>query len=223
MNRLIENKRVHIFDMDGTLVNLEEFNKCSYSSTLEKYFNMKLEDKEYQAYFSGTKTAKGFEFFLESKNIKNYNIEELIMDFRRKKEDILKNSFNMYVKLIPFAAEYLDSLKDQDKKVILATSSIKNFTLIILKNLGIYDYFDLILTAEDVKNGKPDPEIYNLAVLKSEFQKDQAVVYEDSLNGIISAKSANLICVGIHTLGLNDKAVKEADYIISDYSELLKN
>jgi phosphoglycolate phosphatase-like HAD superfamily hydrolase len=60
-----------------------------------------------------------------------------------------------------------------------------------------------------------------LAITKSGFDKNMSIVYEDSKNGILSAKSANVLCVGIYTQGLNDLAVKEADYIINDYSELL--
>ncbi len=215
------NKKLHIFDMDGTLVNLEELNRLSYSSTINRYFNITLSDNDYQNYFSGTKTAKAFDSYLQSKNLKNYIIDELIKDFRKRKEDFLENNFNSYVSLIPNADEYLKHLKSDGKIIVLATSTIKFFTEVILKKLGFLEYFDFVVTAEDVLNGKPNPEIYNFVVSKAGIQKEFSVVYEDSRNGIISAKSAELFCIGIHSQGLNDIAVKTADHIIKDYLELI--
>lgn len=133
----------------------------------------------------------------------------------------MKNDFKHCVSLIQKASDYLRYLKEENKTIVLATSTIRSFTEMILKGLSIIDFFDCIITAEDVENGKPDPEIYNLSVQKSALSKDLSVVYEDSKNGILSAKSANLLCIGIHTKGFNDEAVKYADYIIKDYSYIL--
>jgi beta-phosphoglucomutase-like phosphatase (HAD superfamily) len=154
IKEITKSKKVHIFDMDGTLVNLEELNKYSYATTIEKYFKLKLSDNEYQAYFSGTKTAKGFELFIDSKRITDYKVDELVSDFRKRKEDLLKHNFNTYVMLIPYAEKYLKQLKEDGKTIVLATSTIKSFTQMILEKLNISQYFDLIITAEDVILGQ---------------------------------------------------------------------
>lgn len=221
IRKILEKKKLHIFDMDGTLVNLEELNRTSYSKTVKKYFNLNLTSAEYQKYFSGTKTALAFDSYLQNKNVEEYSVDELIKNFRSKKDYSLKNDFDQCVSLIPNSDEYLQHLKEDGKVIVLATSTIRSFTEIILGGLRIIDYFDYIITAEDVVNGKPDPEIYNLSVKKAGLSKEISVVYEDSKNGIMSAKSASFLCIGVHTQGFNDDAVKGADYIINDYSEIL--
>jgi len=218
---ILANKKCNIFDMDGTLVNLEELNQSSYASAIEKYFNMGLEPEDYQKYFSGTKTLRAFSDYLKSKSILKYDIHELVKAFRERKKYNLMNKFKESVSLIPGTTEYLTYLKGKKKVLAIATSTIRKFTMIILRNLDITKYFDLIITADDVIKGKPDPEIYNLAINKLGEDKSQAVVYEDSRNGIASAKAADILCIGIHTRGLNDSSVKEADYIIDNYFELL--
>lgn len=221
IREILKKRKLHIFDMDGTLVNLEELNRTSYSQTVKKYFNLNLSPVDYQKYFSGTKTALAFDSYLQNNDVEDYSVDELIKDFRSKKEHSLKYDFKRCVSLIPKANDYLKHLKDENKVIVLATSTIRSFTETILSGLSITDFFNYIITAEDVENGKPDPEIYNLSVQKSGISKGLSVVYEDSKNGIVSAKSASLLCIGIHTQGFNDEAVKGADYIISDYSDIL--
>ncbi len=217
----LKNRRLHIFDMDGTLVNLEVLNRTSYAQTIDKYFKLSLTHDEYLKYFSGTKTGLAFEFYLRSKNIGNYSLESLIKDFRIIKENSLKNNFEQCVFLIPKAREYLQYLRNENKVIALATSTIRPFTEMILRGSSLFEFFDYMVTAEDVMNGKPDPEIFNLTILKGNFLKKEAVVYEDSRNGIDAARSAQIFCVGIHTEGLNDGIVEQADFVINDYSELL--
>jgi len=221
LKEILKRKQCHIFDMDGTLVNLEKLNHSSYASTIEKYFKIDFSNGNYQKFFSGSKTADGFNSFLKSKNISDYDVDELIKDFRKKKNFNLQNNFENCVFLIEGAREYLTHLKNSKKTIILATSTIKKFTNIIIEKLEIKNFFDLIITAEDITKGKPDPEIFDLAVEKSNAQKSETVVYEDSRNGIASAKNAGILSVGIHTKGLNDLTVKDADYIIRSFKELI--
>jgi HAD superfamily hydrolase (TIGR01509 family) len=221
LKHILDNKKLHVFDMDGTLVNLEELNRSSYASTINEFFNIELDNIDYQRYFSGTKTAKAFNSYLKNKEEANYSVNELIENFRTIKENSLRNYFNECVSLISKAREYLELLDNKGKSIILATSTIKTFTEIILKKAGLINYFDVIITAEDVSKGKPDPEIYNLSVSKFDFSKELSVVYEDSKNGINAAISAEILCVGVHSEGLNDMAIKNADYVINDYSELV--
>jgi HAD superfamily hydrolase (TIGR01509 family) len=207
--------------MDGTLVNLEGLNHNSYSNTIKHYFNREINNDDYQKYFSGTKTAKAFEGYLKSKNIKNFNTEELIKYFRKQKKFNLENNFDKSVTLIEGAREYLDLLHSQEKIIILATSTIKSFVDIIFGKLKLSQYFKYIITAEDINKGKPDPEIFLLAIKKASVSKEDAVIFEDSKNGISAGLSSGILCIGIHTKGLNDEWVNNANVVINNYKEIL--
>ena len=222
MKAIINSKNTFIFDMDGTLVNLELLNRNSFKDTVKLFFNHKLTNDEYQKYFSGVRTYESFRNFIkENQYDPQTNIDELIIDFRKEKRHHLLHNFDNSVTLIDGSQKYLQTLRNQDKKIVLATSSIKEFTYLILKNLEIFDLFNIIITAEDVKTGKPDPEIYLKALERSSSTKDESIIFEDSKNGILSAKTAGVFCVGVHTKGLNDDYVHNADYVIENYLELL--
>ncbi|MBD3329349.1 HAD-IA family hydrolase [Candidatus Dojkabacteria bacterium] len=221
---LLDDKQAYIFDMDGTLVNLEELNFRSYSKTLKEKFGSRLSGSDYQKYFAGTRTSYAIEKYLIKKSGQNKNdfdTAELTRQFRAKKGQELKDNFDANVKLIPGADEYLAELRSRGKKIGLATSSITEFMEIIIGNIGFDKYFEFKIAAEDVVKGKPDPEIYKLAVDKIKADSREIVVFEDSKSGIEAAKRANLLCVGVHTKGLNDDAVSLADFAIENYYDLL--
>jgi HAD superfamily hydrolase (TIGR01509 family) len=207
--------------MDGTLINLEELNHSSYSNTIKEYFNVEINNDEYQNFFSGTKTAKAFISYLESKGLKEYDVDELIKHFRKQKRHNLENNFNNCVKLIEGARQYLELLKNDKKTIILATSTIKDFVDIIISKLDISKYFEHVITADDITKGKPNPDIFLLALKKSGLTKKDTVIFEDSKNGINAALASEMLCVGIWSKGLNDQWVKNADVVIDNYNELL--
>lgn len=217
----INNRKVHIFDMDGTLLNLENVNYSAYARTLKDFFGTELSQEEYQRFFSGTRTRWAFEQYNSHVN-KAANAEEQVILFRKLKREILSsNSVGDYVSFIPGAKEYLEKLSKEERIIILATSTIREFTDILLRSQGIQQYFDFILTAEDASKGKPDPEVYEKAINLSGLNTKDILVYEDSKNGIASGLASGCNVVGIHTKGLNDEWVQTADYVIQSFEELM--
>jgi beta-phosphoglucomutase-like phosphatase (HAD superfamily) len=76
---------------------------------------------------------------------------------------------------------------------------------------------------EDVKKGKPDPEIYLLAAKKLKYKSSECLVIEDALNGVIAAKKAGCKVIGI-TTSFSKNILKKsgADYVVNNYRELTK-
>lgn len=221
LQQTLNKKQYFIFDMDGTLVDLEELNHKGYAVTVEEFFALTLTNEDYQKYFSGTRTAEAFHGFLQSKKVGEYDVDELIRHFRSIKRDKLINTPEEVVSLKKGAKKYLEYLQGRDFAVCLATSTVPEFVTAITRHFDIDRLFDLTLTADDVTIGKPDPQIYNTAIEKLQASKEAAIVFEDSKNGIESAKNAGIVCVGIHTRGLNDEYVHNADYVIEDFLSLI--
>ncbi|HRI05987.1 MAG TPA: HAD family phosphatase [Candidatus Dojkabacteria bacterium] len=217
----LTNKATFIFDMDGTIIDAEQLNISAYAETIKNYFGIEISKEEYNIYFSGVKTAKAFEGYLESKNIYKYNTNELIEYFRNIKRNKLINEPEKVLVIFPHLKDFLIKLKENSKKVVLATSTISEFTHLILKHFDIEKYFTHILTAEDVKEGKPNPEIYLKALEISDSEINDAVVFEDSKSGIEAALNAGIYCVAIHTKGLNDEFIETANSSIESYSEIM--
>jgi HAD superfamily hydrolase (TIGR01509 family) len=116
----------------------------------------------------------------------------------------------------------VDLMEKLRKKYVLgvATSSNKDRASTILKNLGVSDFFNVVITADDVKKHKPDPAIFLEAAKKLNITPDESVVIEDSLNGIEAAKSGNMRAIGLVTKFLSVETLSEADLVIDSLEEL---
>ncbi|WP_230199518.1 HAD-IA family hydrolase [Bacillus testis] len=64
-----------------------------------------------------------------------------------------------------------------------------------MKKLGIKDYFDFIVSRDDVEHVKPAPDLYNKSLEILGVSPDEAIIFEDSLNGLIAARAAGIACV----------------------------
>lgn len=88
--------------------------------------------------------------------------------------------------------EILEYLKMQDFKIALATSTSSQTAIRLLKMAGVYEYFDALVCGDDVKHGKPHPEVFLTAAKQLGLAPQCCAAFEDSINGIKSAYSAGM-------------------------------
>ena len=123
-------------------------------------------------------------------------------------------------------------LKSQNIKLALATVSRKETIDIFIneneniKNkCNIKDYFDLIVTKDDVTLKKPNPEVYNKIIEKFQIKDlSKCIVIEDSLTGVLAAKNAKLDVIVMYDKYSDkdrEKINELADYTVSDFKELI--
>jgi mannitol-1-/sugar-/sorbitol-6-/2-deoxyglucose-6-phosphatase len=91
----------------------------------------------------------------------------------------------------------LDIIAKENLMIALATSSSKKLIDCVLKVLKIESYFKHIQSAEDLKYGKPHPEVFLKCAEAIDTNPNDCLVIEDSLNGIISAKAAGMSVIAI--------------------------
>ena len=113
---------------------------------------------------------------------------------------------------LPGAIELVESARSQASKVGIASSSPKAVISAALETLQIHTLFDCICSAEDESYGKPHPAVYLTAANRLEVPATQCVAVEDSLNGVIAAKSARMRCVTV----LSDDPHSRSAAAISD-------
>ncbi|WP_166239522.1 HAD-IA family hydrolase [Paenibacillus turpanensis] len=92
-------------------------------------------------------------------------------------------------------ADYLQASKQLGLRIGLASSSSREWVEGYARQTGIFDYFEVVRTKEDVEKVKPDPALYRKAVEALGIDPSEAVAFEDSLNGLRAAKGAGLHCV----------------------------
>ncbi len=120
----------------------------------------------------------------------------------------------------PGVVEYLEEARKNKIALAVASSSHQDWVMGHLSRLGLASRFHSIRTADDVTNVKPDPELYNLTLTTMEVDPQNAVVFEDSPNGITAALAAGIFCVAVPnsvTIQLN---LEHADLRIESMADL---
>jgi HAD superfamily hydrolase (TIGR01509 family) len=173
-----------IFDLDGVLVDAKNIHFESLNEALgTEYF---IEWNEHLSKYDGLKTNQKLEILTKEKGLPIDSYHEIWKEKQRltlKKLNELKPSNQLQV--------CISSLVNHGYKIACCSNSIRKTVLTVLSKLGIIEYFDLILSNEDVKNSKPHPEIYWKAMSTIGVLPEETLIIEDSPFGLLSANRAN--------------------------------
>lgn len=211
--------------MDGTILSLETLYYKLFSDVLHNVWGVENFNKhDFLTELAGRKVTKSLSDFLDKRNIK-YDKNDLIgeiSNLRHKRNILLQESFHKYVHIKPGIKDLLKYLKENGLQTALATSSSRKTTISLLKGSKLEKYFDVVVTGDDVKNSKPNPETFEKAIKLLRADKANTIIFEDSINGLKAAHLSNVACViAVHTPGFNDEVVKNEENIISSYEPLL--
>lgn len=175
-------KKLMIFDLDGTLFNTDEVNYRAYCRALEEE-GFVLNHDEFVSEFNG----KSYKYFLPiiTSNASN----EIIERIHDKKKIYYKENLE-YAKINEHLFSIIENNRDSYYMVIVTTASKKNCHE-ILRYFNKFENFDMIITANDYKKTKPDPEGFLLAMNKFNKESKHTIIFEDSDVGIKAAKATN--------------------------------
>jgi len=124
--------------------------------------------------------------------------------------------------LLPGVLDYIHDAKRLGLKLAIASSSPHSWVDMHAKRLGIFDQFDVIICADDVGAGrtKPNPDLFLLALNQLKVQKNEAVVFEDSPNGVKAAQSAGIFVVAIPNPVTSLLPFQGVDLMLTSLSDL---
>jgi HAD superfamily hydrolase (TIGR01509 family) len=193
-----------IFDWDGTLADTKQVVVASFQEALNEV-NCKTSD-EFIERRIGIGSAETFREILRSAKVRFD--EALIKRLVKKK---IQNEIDMSsgVHLFDGVIELLESLLG---KVKLGLASMNDRETInhMLKTRDAWRFFDVVVTADDVGNPKPHPEIFLNCARRLETKPEKCVVIEDSIFGVEAAKAAKMRCIvvltGVYSRRLLEKA-----------------
>jgi len=204
-----------IFDWDGTLADTKQVVVSSFQKALSEV-HCRISD-EFIERRIGIGSAETFIEILQS--VKVPFDETLITSLVEKK---IQNEIEMSNKVKLFAGS-LDLLQSLHGKVKLGLASMNNHAVInhILKRTRIQRFFEAILTAEEISNPKPHPELFLKCALKLRSNPDKCVVIEDSIFGVEAAKKAKMGCIAVLTGVYFREELKKAnpDVIVESLTE----
>ena len=142
---------------------------------------------------------------------------------QRSREIFLKRVSEEGVPIKKGLVELLEFLKSNNLKIAVATSTSAQTAHKIIKMAGVYDYFDTFVCGDDVKNGKPHPEVFLTAAEKLSLPPTECVAFEDSINGIKSAYSAGMTTVMVPDyLQPTQEIIPMIDCLCNDLSQAIE-
>lgn len=145
-------------------------------------------------------------------------VEEMIKNHIKTLEEYITKSELMTMGNL---VEFIEKIKKNNIKCAVASSSPKNLINLILKRIGIYNKFDLIISGEEVANGKPAPDIFLKTAEMLSVKNEESVVIEDSENGIKAAKLSNMRCIGFDNPNSGEQNLKNADIVVKGFGEII--
>jgi len=181
-----------IFDFDGLIVDTESPDYESWQQVYQSY-GCELAVEKWGQIVGGT-GASDFDPHSHLEELCGQQLDREEIWISRRKQYLDELSVQP---ILPGVLDYLDEAERRGLLLAIASSSPENWVRGHLARLGIYQRFDAIKTADDVKRTKPDPELY-LATLEALSRKpEQTLVFEDSPNGVKAAKAAGIYCVAV--------------------------
>ena len=121
---------------------------------------------------------------------------------------------------MPGVADYVRTARRLGLRLAVASSSKRAWVEGYLHQLGLFDGFELIKCREDVQHVKPDPELYLATLEALHLQAGEALAFEDSPNGILSAKRAGLRVVAVPNPITAQAEIRGADLLLGSLADL---
>ena len=179
--------RLIIFDLDGVLVEAKNIHYDALNLAIEKYDkNCVIDWNEHLSKYDGLKTQQKLEMLTKNKGLST-EFHKLIWDEKQKTTLKLLSDLKKDTQLI----ELFSTLYDKGYKIACCSNSIRKTVLTVLSKLGIIEYFDFIVSNEDVSNSKPHPEMYWKCISKMGVLPEQTLIVEDSPYGLLAASRTN--------------------------------
>lgn len=199
-----------IFDMDGTLIDTEKYYRECWPKAMAAFgFEMSdaqaLEMRSMGRPFAPIHLKKVFGESLDYHQVRNKR-KELVEECIRERG----------IQLKPGAIEILQWLRENQIPTAVATATDMERTERYLKMLGIYEYFDRLISATMVAEGKPSPDIYLYACAEMGMEPGDCIAVEDSPNGVKSAYRAGCKVVMVPDQSRPDAELEKMLYACVD-------
>ena len=210
---LIKTKEAIFFDLDGTLIDTEKL-YFRFWKEVTRYFGYELKDEEALNMRSLEKQSAD-EFLIKvSSGLLHYK------KCRDKRVELMNEYFSSHdIEIKPGAKEFLNTLRELNKKIYIVTANSLEKANDILMKTGFDKLIDGVISAKETKRGKPFPDPFIYASKVVGLPPKDIIVFEDSPNGLLSSHRAGCFTVMIEDMSKYDESL---DYVNAHFSSFLK-
>jgi len=199
-----------IFDVDGVIADTEPLSARAATAAFRELYGVEIPLEEHLAYTGGTH-KKHVLGLADRYNLK-VDLDEAMTAHKRHFLAEMEAAGELRY---PGVKEIIAAMStDRDWRLGLATGSGRERSRATIAKAGLdAALFAVWLTGDDIKNAKPDPEIYLRAASRLRLFPTQCVVIEDSVAGVAAAKAAHMRCIAV-TNTYPGEALRAADRIV---------
>jgi HAD superfamily hydrolase (TIGR01509 family) len=203
-----------IFDLDGVLVDIKNVHFDSLNLALNEVGEeFIISRSEHLSMFDGLKTYEKLKKITVLKGLSESSYE----DIWKAKQKYTVESLQK-IELNQEITSLIQKLSEDGYKIACCSNSIRRTVLTVLSKLGIIEYFDFILSNEDVENGKPHPEMYWRAISEAKCLAEETLIIEDSPYGLLAAQRSQS-----HVLRVRDSSEVTCENIFSKIMSINTN
>lgn len=195
-----------IFDLDGVIVSTDACHYRAWKRMADEesiYFDFGINER-----LRGVSRMESLDIILERAEYEYTEDEKKVLADR--KNGYYRELINELTPsdILPGVMELLAALKEDGIKIAIGSSS-KN-TPLILKRINLSNYFEIVVDGSDIKNSKPDPEVFLLAAQRLGVKPENCLVIEDADAGVEAAAAAGMKVLAVGSASNNKKATESA-------------
>lgn len=211
-------KKLVIFDKDGVMVDTEGYSFNAWKKTYTKFgYSIDLE-----TYKSRGIARSRYEFIKFVTGSTDTNLHEKIHNY---KEDLYHKYLSTKLKPVNGFIPFFNLIK-KEFIVAIGSSGVKENIMNHIRGIGLItdkkNPFAVIISGFDVERTKPYPDVFLKVAEKTTVKKEECLVFEDSVSGVIAAKSAGMYCFAKESKFFERAELKDAgaDFIFNDFLEI---
>ncbi|MBU0532406.1 HAD family phosphatase [Candidatus Micrarchaeota archaeon] len=197
-----------LFDFDGVIVQSEELHKQTFLEVLLPN-KIDVEDRWYHN-FAGTGSGKIFQALLKEYHIKG-DVKELV----EKRRDLFMAKIKKGITETPGLKPFLAFLREKNIKTAIVSGGHSSYIKKLNHMLGIS--FDFIVSADEIKERKPDPAPFLIAAKALNVSPENCLVIEDSYSGCEAARRANMKLVWVRPH--ESMNAPDCDLVVDDFKD----
>lgn len=201
-----------LFDLDGTLIDTNELIITSFLHTFDHFHPGEFK-REDVLKFIGPPLIDSFS------TVNPERAEEMVKVYR---EHNIKNH-DSFVTAFEGVVDTIKTLHDNDFKLGIVTTKLRQTVNMGLDLTGLTDYFDVVVTLDDVKHAKPDPEPIHMALNQLDSSVDRAIMVGDNHHDIEAGKNAGTLTAGVAWTikGKSHLEQFDPDFMLEQMSDIL--
>lgn len=181
--------------MDGVLIDAKEWHYEALNNALG-LFGLEINRYDHLVTYDGLPTRKKLQMLSLERGL-----PEGLHDFINEiKQQYTLEIVNSKCKPVFYHEYAISKLKAAGYSLAVCSNSVRNSVQTMLSKANLLNYFDFFISNEDVVNGKPDPEMYNLAIKKLKLNPEECLILEDNENGIRAALASGAHLMRIETV-----------------------